>query len=111
MVKVLPLGKKMRRKNRLTVQDNFSKMSGKLIIQHGAEAIIFLDKNIIKERIEKSYRISEIDEKIRKIRTRSEAKLLEKAYKIISTPKVIHVNEKTKEIIMEFIDGKRLSKN
>ena len=79
------------------------------IIQHGAEALIILEENIIKRRIKKSYRISEIDEKIRKQRTRSEAKLLEKAHKIIATPKVIDVNEKTKEIVMEFIDGKRIS--
>ena len=79
------------------------------IIQHGAEALIILKENIIKRRIKKSYRISEIDEKIRKQRTRSEAKLLEKAYKIISTPKMINANEERKEIAMEFINGKRIS--
>ena len=53
---------------------------GQKIIQRGAEAEIILSGNqIIKNRIKKSYRIPELDEKIRKLRTRSEAKLLEKA--------------------------------
>jgi len=79
-------------------------------IAQGAEAIIILDENkIIKRRIPKSYRLPQIDEQIRKLRTRSEAKLMEKAGKIINTPKILKVDEKTKEIIMEFVDGKRLS--
>ncbi len=83
----------------------------KNIIQQGAEAIIFLDenKNVVKERISKSYRLKELDEKIRKLRTRSETKLLEKAGKIISVPEVIQSDEKSKKIIMEFVEGKKLS--
>jgi|TARA_Y100000310_G_scaffold239607_1_gene243272 Kae1-associated kinase Bud32 len=85
-------------------------MVGKIIFQ-GAEALILLDKNkIIKKRVKKSYRISELDEKIRKLRTRAETKLLEKASKKISVPKVLKSDEKTKEILMEFINGKKLSK-
>ncbi len=80
------------------------------IIQQGAEALILKDKNeVIKRRIKKSYRISELDEKIRKFRTRSEAKLLKKAHEIIKIPEVIRTDEIRKEIIMEFIDGERLS--
>ena len=80
------------------------------IIFHGAEALIVLDKNrIIKERVKKSYRISELDEKIRKLRTRREAKLLEKASKTIPVPKIIKADEKSKEILMEFVKGKRIS--
>ena len=41
------------------------------IIQHGAEALIILEENIIKRRIKKSYRISAINEKISKQRTRT----------------------------------------
>ena len=49
------------------------------IISQGAEALIERRGNeILKKRIEKSYRIKEIDEKIRKLRTRSEGKILEK---------------------------------
>lgn len=80
------------------------------IIQQGAEAKIILSNNfIIKDRIKKSYRIPEIDDRIRKLRTRSEAKLLDKASKIIPIPNVIKIDEKAKEIRMEFINGKKLS--
>lgn len=80
------------------------------IIQQGAEAVILLEKNnIIKKRKKKSYRIPEIDNRIRKQRTRSEAKLLTKASKLISIPEIIKVDQETKKIIMEFIDGKKLS--
>ncbi|MEK6880438.1 MAG: KEOPS complex kinase/ATPase Bud32 [Nanoarchaeota archaeon] len=83
-----------------------------MIIQQGAEAVISLENNqIIKERIPKSYRLKIIDEKIRKQRTKAESKILEKANKIIPTPKLIKTNEKTKEIVMEFINGKKLSEN
>ena len=81
-------------------------------IQKGAEAIIILKGNkIIKKREIKSYRIPEIDDKIRKLRTRSEGKLLQKAYEIIKIPKIEEINESSKEIIMEFIEGKKLSEH
>lgn len=82
------------------------------VLQQGAEAKIILDsaKNkIIKNRIKKSYRIPELDEKIRKLRTRSEAKLLKKASELIPIPSDIKEDEKTKQISMEFIDGNKLS--
>ena len=86
-------------------------MKGK-ILQQGAEANIILQGNkIIKRRVKKSYRLPSIDEKIRKLRTRAETKLLEKAGQIIDIPKVIDVNEKIKEISMDFINGKKLSEN
>ena len=79
------------------------------IIFHGAEAIILKDKkNIIKKRVKKSYRISELDERIRKLRTRSETRLLEKASEKIPVPKIIKSDEKSKKIIMKFIDGKKI---
>ena len=57
------------------------------IIQQGAEADIIKERyGIIKDRIKKGYRIPELDIKIRTRRTRSEAKLLEKASKVINTP-------------------------
>jgi TP53 regulating kinase-like protein len=80
------------------------------IIQQGAEAKIILNGNtIIKKRIPKKYRIKELDDKIRRQRTRSEFKILEKVSKIISIPSNIDVNENEFEIYMEFLDGKRLS--
>jgi Kae1-associated kinase Bud32 len=80
------------------------------ILNQGAEAIIERRGNeITKKRIAKSYRIKEIDDRIRKLRTRSEAKIFEKASKVIPVPKVFKVDEANKEIIMENIEGKRLS--
>ena len=80
------------------------------ILFHGAEAIILLDKDkIIKKREKKSYRINELDDKIRRLRTRKETKLLEKASNLIPVPRIIKVDEKEKEIQMEFVKGKKLS--
>jgi len=85
-------------------------MTKEKIIQQGAEAQIFLENNIIKKRrIKKSYRLSELDEKIRKQRTKREYNLLEKASRLIPIPKIIKVDERNKEIDMEFINGKKLS--
>ena len=82
------------------------------IIAQAAEAVILKKGDIvIKRRIKKGYRIPEIDEKLRKLRTRSESKLLEKASSLISVPKLIRTDEKTKEIEMRFIDGKKLSEH
>lgn len=82
------------------------------IIQQGAEALILKKRNdVVKRRIKKSYRIPELDDKIRKSRTRSESKLLKKAFELIEIPLIIRTDEKTKEIIMEFIDGKKLSEH
>jgi len=80
------------------------------IIQQGAEAILIQeDGKLIKRRLKKGYRLAELDEKLRKLRTRKEAKLLERAVKIIFVPKVFEADDKKKEIHMEFIDGKKLS--
>jgi len=80
------------------------------ILQHGAEALIILDEDkVIKRRIKKSYRLDNIDEEIRKLRTRSEAKLLLKASKVIDIPEIKNVNGESKEISMEFLEGKKLS--
>jgi TP53 regulating kinase and related kinases len=83
------------------------------IIQQGAEGIIILTKEnqILKKRIKKSYRIKKLDEKIRKLRTRNETKIMKIASTKIPVPKIIQSDEKKNEIIMEFIDGKKLSEN
>jgi len=81
------------------------------IISQGAEAIILREDNfIIKDRIPKSYRLKELDIKIRKQRTKAEKKLLEKASKIINAPNPFPLEEFDK-IKMPFIEGKRLSEN
>jgi TP53 regulating kinase-like protein len=81
------------------------------LIQQGAEAKIFLSGNfIIKDRIKKNYRIKEIDDKIRKSRTKKEIKLLEKASEKINSPKPIKT-ENIFQIKMPFIKGKKLSEH
>ncbi|MBN2043187.1 MAG: Kae1-associated serine/threonine protein kinase [Candidatus Aenigmarchaeota archaeon] len=82
------------------------------IIQRGAEAVLYLreelnEKRIVKERVSKGYRIPEIDEKIRKLRTRHELKLLSKARQAgIQTPKAWSPNNYN--IVMDYIEGSRV---
>ncbi|NMB66488.1 Kae1-associated serine/threonine protein kinase [Candidatus Woesearchaeota archaeon] len=88
-------------------------MSKQELIQRGAEAKIFLDKEknlIIKERIKKGYRINEIDHKIRKQRTKAEKKILKKASEIINSPKPKEEDEDYK-IIIPYIKGKKISES
>jgi len=81
------------------------------LITQGAEAKVILSDNLItKDRISKSYRIKEIDNKIRKSRTKSETKLLIKASKIINSP-IPETSKEIHKIKMPFIDGKKLSDN
>ncbi|MEK6909020.1 MAG: KEOPS complex kinase/ATPase Bud32 [Nanoarchaeota archaeon] len=86
------------------------KMTKETILARGAEAIIIKkEKTILKDRIEKSYRHPELDKKIRKLRTRSESKILEKLQKVINVPKIISSDEVKGKIEMEYIDGKKLA--
>lgn len=87
------------------------------IIAKGAESDIIKSKwfdgfkdyespAIIKRRIPKSYRIKEIDSKIIKSRTKSEAKILSDVKKSgIITPIIYDVDLDKKEIVMEYING------
>jgi len=85
-------------------------MQKEKIIQQGAEAqIIKIGDNVIKKRLSKSYRIKILDEKITKLRTRAEARILEKVSKIISVPKVIKLTKS--EITLDYINGDKLSEN
>jgi N6-L-threonylcarbamoyladenine synthase/protein kinase Bud32 len=78
----------------------------------GAEANIYpkkyLDQSVlVKKRIPKGYRIDEIDQELRKKRTKNEAKLLREAKRCgVTTPLVYDVNQKKSGITMENIDGK-----
>ncbi len=86
-------------------------MTNQKIIGRGAEAIIIKKgKNIVKQRIKKSYRLSVIDKKLRTRRTKREAKVMKKLEKSISVPKIIQTDNKEK-ITMEFIQGKKLSEH
>jgi Kae1-associated kinase Bud32 len=84
------------------------------LINQGAEAKLFLDKLnnqniIIKERVKKSYRIKQIDEKLRNTRTTQEFNLLSHAKRSgVPTPKIFEVDKKSHKIIMEYVDGIRI---
>ena len=75
-------------------------------IARGAEAVLYEDKDrIIKHRSKKKYRIKELDDELRKQRTRREANLLIKIP--IPHPKLIDSDNKEK-IVMEKIKGRKL---
>ena len=76
------------------------------LIAQGAESKLYLKENkIIKDRFSKKYRIKEIDEKLRKSRTKRESKILEKLSLInFPSPKLIETDKKEK-IVMENIEG------
>jgi len=76
-----------------------------MIIASGAEAVVSREGNtIIKTRIQKRYRLKDIDERIRKERTRMEAKLISEARRCgVPTPIIRDVTDF--EIKMECIDG------
>ena len=84
------------------------------LIAKGAESDIikssYLGKNaVLKSRIPKAYRIAEIDSKIRKSRTKLEAKLLSDVKKSgVITPVLYDVDLENKSILMEAIEGKML---
>jgi len=76
------------------------------LLAQGAESKLFLSGNkVVKDRFRKTYRIKEIDDRLRKFRTKREAKVLEKLQKIdFPCPKLIRNNEKdTLEI--QYIKG------
>ncbi len=78
------------------------------IIKRGAEAVLYkMDSQIIKDRIKKNYRIAELDNELRRQRTKLEARLLSEARRSgVATPQVFSVEEN--RIVMEHIEGERL---
>jgi Kae1-associated kinase Bud32 len=82
------------------------------IIQQGAEAnIIYTGEFVIKERVAKGYRLKELDDKIRKRRTKSEAKILTKAAETIGSPKPFYETRNSYTIKMPFVEGNKLSES
>jgi len=63
------------------------------------------ERALSKKRLSKGYRNKKLDDKIRKERTRSEARLLREASLVVNTPKIQKVDENETEIVMEFIGG------
>ena len=78
------------------------------VIGRGAEAILKKEGDYLeKERIKKSYRLKELDDEIRKSRTRREASLIRAARRIgVNVPTIIDESKET--ITMEFLDGQRI---
>ncbi|EEZ92639.1 MAG: Mn2+-dependent serine/threonine protein kinase [Candidatus Parvarchaeum acidiphilum ARMAN-4] len=83
------------------------------LLGFGSEAAIYENNSfIIKRRIKKDYRIKEIDEKLRKNRSRAEFNIMRFLYESgLNVPKPIKYVESKKEIYMEKIDGKRLAES
>ena len=79
-------------------------------LAQGAEAVLWLDKQrILKERLVKGYRIPEIDDKIRKLRTRREAKVLQRLQDIdFPSPHLQEFCDKRMSITMDFVQGEKL---
>ena len=78
-------------------------------IGDGAEAIVYLGKDVIKDRISKSYRHKKIDVKLRKFRTRREGKILKKLEMIkFPSPRIIDMDDKEMKLKMEYIKAPML---
>jgi len=79
------------------------------LIGKGAEAELYLEEDkVIKKRIKKNYRIKQIDESLRKTRTRSEAKIIKKLPKEIPAPELLNMDDKNMDIEMSFIKGDKV---
>lgn len=79
-------------------------------LAQGAEAVIYQDKSrILKERLSKSYRLPQIDESLRKFRTRREAKVLQKLEEMrFPAPHLQEFCDKRMSIFMDFVPGEQL---
>jgi len=81
-----------------------------MMLGQGAEATITRDGRFVKKsRPVKSYRIQEIDLKLRSRRTRSEGKILNKlATAGVPVPNIYTVDDKLMTLSMDFLDGQKL---
>ena len=87
-------------------------MKAEKLLKIGAEARLTIeDGKVRKHRIKKGYRVKEIDERLRKERTRSEAKLIDSARRAgVETPIIFKVDDAEMTIVMELVDGVRVDK-
>jgi TP53 regulating kinase and related kinases len=78
-------------------------------IADGAEAVIYKEENtVIKDRVEKSYRIPILDEELRFFRTRREQKIIEKLTNAgVKVPSILASPSKS-QLVMSYIDGIKL---
>jgi Kae1-associated kinase Bud32 len=82
------------------------------MIGKGAEANIYRDGDaVIKNRIKKTYRVEELDESLRRSRTKREAKLISAARRAgVPTPFIREVDDEKTSIIIDYIDGPKIRK-
>lgn len=74
------------------------------IVGRGAEALLYVEDGVlVKERIAKGYRHPEIDRQLRKLRTRSEGKLLQKLEGMV--PRVLEIDDVKMQIRMDYLQG------
>ncbi len=84
------------------------------LLRKGAEAELYLTEfenkgALLKKRVPKNYRNKELDDEIRKSRTRLESRFLAKARKLgVATPQVYDTDLEEHSILMEFISGTRV---
>ncbi len=94
--------------------DTIDKIDSTKLLKKGAEASLFLAdwherKVIIKVRIPKKYRPTELDLQIRSYRTVHEPQLMHEAKAAgVSTPLIFMVNVSQSTIIMEYIEGEQV---
>lgn len=80
------------------------------IIGQGAEAILYKEDNkVLKDRVSKDYRQKDLDNSLRKARTRREAKVLTKLKEIgVPCPELLNMDDKNMQISMSFIEGDKV---
>ena len=79
-------------------------------IDKGAEATISIDgDSVLKDRVAKGYRLKEIDEKLRKFRTRREAKVLNKLEELnFPAPRLQSMCDQAMQLRMDMIKGNKI---
>lgn len=85
-------------------------------IGQGAEGVVYKAEaphtkeiTVVKERVKKNYRIPEIDNSLRRQRTRRESKILEKLKEIgMASPHLIVMDDENMVVEMDYIDGPKL---
>jgi TP53 regulating kinase and related kinases len=94
--------------------DTIDKIDTAKLLKKGAEASLFLSewheqKVIIKVRVPKKYRPSELDEQIRSYRTVHEPQLMHEAKAAgVATPLIYLVNVPESSITMEYVEGQQV---
>ena len=80
------------------------------IIGNGAEAIVRKkEDSVYKERVQKGYRHPHLDDKLRKARTRREAKIINKLADIgFPSPRLREMCDKRMLIAMDFVEGPKV---